>query len=45
MATPVKDIVTRDVARGSKEKKMKIDACLTKDPVTGKIIVEVATYK
>lgn len=26
-------------------KKMKIDACLTKDPVTGKVIAEVATYK
>lgn len=45
MATPVKDIVTRYVARGSKAKTMKIDAYLTKHLVTGKIIVEVATYK
>jgi hypothetical protein len=45
VATLVKDIVTRYMARGSKAKKMKIDACLTKDPVAGKIIAEVATYK
>ena len=45
MSTLVKDIVTKYVARGSKPKKVKIDAYLTKDPRTGKIIVEVATYK
>ena len=45
MSTLVKDIVTRYAARGSKEKKVKMDAYLTKDPVIGKITVEVATYK
>ena len=45
MSTPVKDIVTRYVARGSKAKKVKIDAYLTKDPIIGKITMEVATYK
>ena len=45
MSTPVKDIVTRYVARGSKAKKVKIDAYLTKDLMTGKITIEVATYK
>lgn len=33
------------MARGSKTKKVKINAYLTKDPVTGKITAEVATYK
>ena len=45
VSTLVKDIVTRDATRGSKAKKIKMDAYLTKDPVTGKIIAEVATYK
>ena len=44
MITPVKDIVTRYAVRGSKAKKMKIDAQLIKDPLTGKITVKVATY-
>ena len=42
---PVKDIVTRYAARGSKAKKMKNDAQLIKDPLTGKITVELATYR
>ena len=42
---PVKDIVTRYATRGSKAKKMKTDAQLIKDPLTGRIIAEVATYK
>ncbi len=42
--TPVKDIVTRYVMKGLKAKKMKTDAQLVKDPQTGKITVEVATY-
>ena len=45
MSTTVKDIVTRYVARGSKAKKVKIDAYLAKDLVIGKITIEVATYK
>lgn len=45
VSTPMKDIVTRYVARGSKVKKVKIDAYLTKDLMIGKITVEVATYK
>ena len=45
VSTPVKDIVTRYAARGSKAKKMKTDAHLIKDPLTRKITVEVATYK
>jgi hypothetical protein len=45
VSTPMKDIVTRYAARGSKAKKIKIDANLTKDPMTGKITVEVAMYK
>ena len=44
MITPVKDIVTRYAARGSKAKKMKMDAQLIKDPLTRKITAEVATY-
>ena len=42
--TSVKDIVTRYAARGSKAKKVKMDAQLIKDPLTGKITAEVATY-
>ena len=45
ISTLVNDIVTRYVARSSKEKKVKMDAYLTKDLVIGKITVEVATYK
>ena len=45
MSTPVKDIVTRYVARGSKSKKVKLDAYLTKDLIIGKITTEVAIYK
>ena len=45
VSTLVKDIVTRYASRGSKEKKMKIDAHLIKDPITEKITTEVATYK
>ena len=45
MSTPVKNIVTRYVTRGSKAKKVKIDAYLTKDMATRKITIEVATYK
>ena len=41
----MKDIVTKYAARGSKVKKLKHDAHLTKDIVIGKITVEVATYK
>ena len=45
ISTPIKDIVTKYVARGSKDKKLKIGAHLTNDPVTGKIKDEVAMYK
>ena len=45
VSTPVKNIVTKYVARGSKEKKIKTYAYLTKDPMIGKITMEVATYK
>ena len=45
MSTLMKDIVTRYVTRGSKAKKIKMDAYLTKDLVIGKITAEVATYK
>jgi hypothetical protein len=45
VSTPVKDIVTRYAARGSKAKKIKTDANFIKDPVTGKVTAEVATYK
>ena len=41
----VKDIVTRYAARGSKAKKMKMDAQLIKDPLTGKITAELASYQ
>ena len=43
MSTPVKDIVTKYAAKGSKAKKVKIDAYLSKDPAIGKITTEVAT--
>lgn len=45
VSTPMKDIITKYAARGSKVKKLKIDAHLTKGPVTGKITAEIATYK
>jgi hypothetical protein len=45
VATPVKDIVTRYTARGSKLKKMKTEAHLILDPVTGRLTAELATYK
>lgn len=45
MSMPVKDIVNRYGARGCKAKKMKTDAQLIKYPLTGRITVEVATYK
>ena len=45
VSTPMKDIVTRYATKASKEKKIKTNAYLTKDPVTGKITIEVATYK
>ena len=41
----MKDIVTKYDAHGPKIKKLKHDAHLTKDLVTGKIRAEVATYK
>ena len=45
VSTPMKDRVTRYETRGSKEKKTKMDAYLTKDLVIGRITMEVATYK
>jgi hypothetical protein len=45
VTTPVKDIVTKYAARGSKMKKLKSEAHFSTDPVTGKITVEIATYK
>ena len=45
VSTPVKENVTKYAARGSKGKKLKIDAHLTKDPATRRITAEIATYK
>lgn len=45
VATPVKDIVTKYVDRGSKVKKLKIEAHLTKDLATGKVTTKIATYR
>ncbi len=45
VTSPVKDILSKYVAQGSKVKKLKMDAHLTKDPVTRKITTEIATYR
>ena len=45
VSTLVKDTVTSYTAKGSKVKKAKIHAYLTKDPVKRKITMEVVTYK
>lgn len=42
---PVKDIVTKYFAHTPKSKKINNDAHLAKDPIIGKVIEEVATYK
>lgn len=42
---PVKEIVTKYVACDPKNKKVKSDTRLIKDPVIGKVTTEVATYK
>lgn len=45
MSMPIKDVITKYAAHGSKSKKMKSDVHLIKDLATGKVTTEVATYK
>lgn len=45
VTTPMKDIMTKYAARGSKVKKIKTETHLSIDLVIGKLTAEVATYK
>ena len=45
MSTPIKEIVTKYVAFGSKRKNMKSDAHLIQDLVTRRVMIEVAMHK